>query len=77
MGAPKKRSPENKKKTIPIGKTIHLRNNENTAIAVIDKKIQEKFPRLVVLSTQILPIRNPKNHLEQIKDSEPKLLYDK
>jgi hypothetical protein len=77
MGAPKKRSPENKKKTISVGKTIRLRNNENAAIAVIDKKMQKKFPRLVVLSTQILPIRNPKNHLEQIKDSEPKLLYDK
>jgi len=71
MGAPKKR------KTIPIGKVIRLRNNKNAAIAVIDKKMQKKFPRLVVLSTQILPIKNSKNHLEQIKDSEPKLLHDK
>jgi hypothetical protein len=77
MGAPKKRSPENKRKTIPIGKVILLRNNENTAIAVIDKKMQRRFPRLAVLSTQTVPVKNQKNHLEQIKDSEPKLLYDK
>ena len=62
-------------KPIIVNRAINL-SKKNEAIAVIDKKLQRKFPRLAVLSTQTLRISKKKG-LQPIKDSEPKLLHDK
>jgi hypothetical protein len=76
MGALKKKNPtENKDKTITVGRVINLGDKENKTIAVIDKEMQKKFPRLAVLSTQTVLQKD--GHLQLIKDSEPKLVYDK
>jgi len=52
------------------------RKKDIQKIAVIDAKTQKKLPRLVVLSTQTIPMPE-KNGFQAIKDSEPKLIHDK
>jgi hypothetical protein len=74
----KKKNPtENKGQTITVGRVMNLRNKENRMIAVIDEEMQKKFPRLAILSTQTVSASQRNNHLQLIKDSEPKLLYDR
>ena len=72
----KKKDPAGKTGTISVNRAINISKKPNE-IAVIDERIQKKFPRLVVLSTQVIRASEENDFRQIIKDSEPKLIHDK
>jgi hypothetical protein len=70
----KKRSENSEAKTIAVDKVVYLRKKEPTTIGVIDEEMQRKFPRLAVLSTQVVTLPKDNGH-EVIRDSEPNLTH--
>jgi hypothetical protein len=53
------------------------KKDPSVSIAVIDKKMQEEFPRLLVSSTLMTKIKNNPRVLREYRESEPKLIHDK
>lgn len=64
------------KKDPPTPRILRFREENSVAIAIIDREMQERFPRLLVSST-LLTQANSKKALREFRDSEPKLVHDK